>query len=121
MDTGDRERAAREFVDAVSGPGTWDKRPPQVRAMVLDDLATAPGDPAKQPHLSCDDIRAIGTPMLLVRGERSPKRYVDMVAALHACKTALAAPVVIPNASHSMNRDNPAAFNAAVMEFLARH
>jgi pimeloyl-ACP methyl ester carboxylesterase len=32
------------------------------------------------------------------------------------------APIVsIPDAAHAMHRDNPAAFNTAVLDFLARH
>lgn len=121
MATGDRERAAREFTDAVVGPGTWDKRPAEVKRMLLDNLGTGIGDPGHKPRITCDDIRRQDVPILVVRGERSPRRYIEMATALHACQPTQPAPVVVPNASHSMNRDNPAVFNAAVLEFLARH
>jgi pimeloyl-ACP methyl ester carboxylesterase len=42
-----------------------------------------------------------------------------MFAAMRACHRALAPPVTIAGAAHGMQRDNPAAFNAAVMAFLA--
>jgi pimeloyl-ACP methyl ester carboxylesterase len=43
-----------------------------------------------------------------------------MYAAMGTCRP-IAEPIVIPNAAHAMNRDNPAAFNAAVLDFLARN
>jgi pimeloyl-ACP methyl ester carboxylesterase len=42
-----------------------------------------------------------------------------MYQAMRKCKD-IPEPVVIPNAAHAMHRDNPAAFNAAVLSFLAR-
>ncbi len=29
--------------------------------------------------------------------------------------------IIIPNAAHAMNRENPEPFNAAVLDFLAAH
>jgi pimeloyl-ACP methyl ester carboxylesterase len=39
---------------------------------------------------------------------------------MRTCKQ-LAAPIVIPNASHGMHRDNPQAFNSTVVDFLGAH
>jgi pimeloyl-ACP methyl ester carboxylesterase len=43
-----------------------------------------------------------------------------MFAAMRKCKE-LAAPIVIPNGAHGMHRENPTAFETAVMDFLARN
>ena len=42
-----------------------------------------------------------------------------MSAAMRKCKD-VPEPIVIPNAAHAMMRDNPAAFNAALADFLKR-
>jgi pimeloyl-ACP methyl ester carboxylesterase len=56
--------------------------------------------------------------MLLVTGENSPGRYGEMFAAMRACHATIPHPVTIPDAAHAMHRDNPAVFNAVVLEFL---
>jgi pimeloyl-ACP methyl ester carboxylesterase len=115
---GEVDRAAREFVDALAGPGAWARRPPEQKQWFLDNIATAV-DTGESPPLACGDVAALALPLLLVTGERSPPRYREMFAAMRACNAALPSPVTIPDATHAMQRDNPAGFNAAVMEFLA--
>jgi pimeloyl-ACP methyl ester carboxylesterase len=118
---GDNERAAREFVDALGGPGTWAKRTPEQQQMVLDNLGTAAGDTGERPLVSCADFAKFDFPVLLITGQRSPKRYPEMFVALRNCKPSLPAPLVTPNAAHAMNRENPTAFNSYVLEFLAKN
>lgn len=115
------EKAAQEFVDALGGPGTWMKRTPQQRQMVLDNMGTASGDTGERPAIACSDIAKFNFPVLLVNGERSPKRYGEMFSAMRACNPSLSAPLIIPNAAHAMNRENPSAFNSVVLDFLGRH
>ena len=73
-----------------------------------------------RPTLTCDEIGQFSFPIFLVTGEKSPKRYGEMSAAMRRCGKA-PEPVVIPNAGHIMQTQNPTAFNAALIEFLARH
>ena len=67
----------------------------------------------------CRRMRAKGlaVPILLLTGDKSRMRHATMFAAMRQCKS-IAAPVVISNAGHAAHRDNPAAFNAAVLAFL---
>lgn len=60
-------------------------------------------------------------PVMLVSGERSPKRYGAMLAAMRACNPAIPPLVTIPGAAHAMHRDNPEAFNAVVLNFVAHN
>jgi pimeloyl-ACP methyl ester carboxylesterase len=67
-----------------------------------------------------DQVRSVRVPTLLITGQRSPglfHRLTDRLEELlpHTER------VVIPEASHIMHEDNPTAFNAAVLAFLARH
>jgi len=118
--TGDIEKAAREFTDALNGPGAWEKRPAGQKQITLDNLGTAT-DSGERPKVSCGDIQKFNFPVLLLNGERSPKRYGEMMAAMRQCKPDIPAPVVVPKAAHSMNRENPEFFNQAVLDFLKKH
>jgi len=118
--TGDIDMAARVFVDSLGGSGTWAKRTPDQKQILFDNLGTTVADTGERPPTTCAQIQKFDFPILLLNGERSPKRYGEMFAAMRKCKS-IAEPILIPNAAHAMNRDNPPAFNAAVLDFLARN
>jgi esterase len=118
--TGDTDMAARVFVESLSGPGSWAKRPPEQKQILFDNMGTALADTGERLPTTCAQIQKFDFPILLLNGERSPKRYGEMFKAMRNCKN-LAEPILIPNAAHAMNRDNPPAFNAAVLDFLARN
>ena len=116
---GNVERAAREFVDALGGAGAWERRPMDQKQIFIDNLATAV-DTGEFPAIACADIERFDFPVLLITGERSPRRYPAMFAAMRACRASIPAPVTIAGAAHAMHRENPVSFNAVVLEFLAR-
>ena len=117
--TGNLELAAQVFADSQGGPGTWSKRTPEQKQIVFDNLGTALKATGRPPT-TCEQIVKFNFPILLLNGERSPRRYGEMFAAMRKCKD-IPEPIIIPNAAHSMNRDNPPAFNAAVFDFLSRY
>jgi esterase len=117
---GDKEKAGQAFTDGLNGPGTWAKRSALQKQILLDNLGTGV-DSGERGHITCADISRFSFPILALTGERSPKRYPEGFAAARGCNPAFPAAVVIPNAAHAMNRDNPEAFNAVVLDFLARH
>jgi 3-oxoadipate enol-lactonase len=67
-----------------------------------------------------DRLKEIKSPIQIIVGEQDAGTPVAMSQAIHA-----AAPgselVIIPNASHLSNVEQPAAFDAALTGFLARH
>ena len=113
------ESAVRVWVDSLGGAGAWDRLPEARKQVVLDNLGTALVVDGR-PVTTCEQIAKFDFPILLLTGERSPKRYGEMYAAMRKCKN-IAEPTVIPNAAHTMHRDNPTAFNVAVLDFLARN
>jgi len=115
---GDEERAARRFVDALGGPGTWDRRTAEQRQMLLDNIATGPAC-AERPRFTRDQLASLDRPMLLVTGAKSPHRYALMLAEMTRINRNVRALATIAGAAHAMNRENPAAFNDAVTIFLA--
>ena len=120
LERGDTERAAREFADALGGPGAWAKRTPEQKQIALDNMATAL-DPQDDPGLSIADISGLDFPIFLVCGEQSPKRFHEMAEAMRRCNGRIPEPQIIPNAAHAMHRENPGAFNRVVLDFLSKH
>jgi pimeloyl-ACP methyl ester carboxylesterase len=119
----DTERAMRLFVDGMSGPGSFDKLAPERAAIVMRNAPAMKAlllssDPF--PNLSKDRARRLKIPTLVVTSERAIRihRLVDEEIAR---VLPLAEAVTIPDAGHSSARDNPAAFNEAVLKFLQAH
>jgi pimeloyl-ACP methyl ester carboxylesterase len=70
--------------------------------------------------LSGEAIGKFQFPILMLTGETSPGRYGQMFRAMWDCLPgSVGEPTVIANAAHGMHRDNPQAFNAAVLGFLS--
>jgi pimeloyl-ACP methyl ester carboxylesterase len=118
--TGDFEKAAREFVDKRLGSGTWEKMPARAKQGTLDNIGTV-AETAPRPKIGCADIQKLNFPVLLLSGERSQKSYGMMIAAMRQCKPDIPAPVIVPNGTHGMHRDNPEFFNKSVLDFLNQH
>ncbi|MGJ4953509.1 alpha/beta fold hydrolase [Bradyrhizobium sp. HKCCYLS20291] len=116
---GDREGAIKGFVEALNGPKGWDELSQEEKTILLDNIGTAMR-PEQRPSLSCEVIAKFQFPVLLLNGEKSPKRYAEMFEAMRKCSTTnVAEAVVIRGASHAMNRQEPAVFNAVVEAFLS--
>ncbi len=118
--TGDAEAAAREFVDSLGGPGTWSRRSPEQRQILLDNIHTGPAC-AQRPRLTRADVASLDLPILPLTGAKSPPRYALILEAMRTANRRVSDIVTIESAAHAMNRDNALAFNAAVLDFLARH
>ena len=116
---GEIDRGVQAWFDSLNGSGTWSRLAAERKGMILDNLRTAL-KLERRPVTTCEEIARLDFPVLLLNGERSPPRYPAMFAAMRKCKE-LAAPIVTPNAAHGMHRENPIAFEAAVMDFLARN
>ena len=116
--TGDTLYAARAFTESLGGPGAWERRTPEQRQMLLDNIATGPAC-AERPQWTRDELASLRGPLLLVTGARSPPRYPLMLAELMRGNPRVAGLVTIADAAHAMNRENAAAFNQAVLAFLA--
>jgi pimeloyl-ACP methyl ester carboxylesterase len=116
---GAREAALKAYIEALTVPGRWEQLGPEQKSILFDNVATAIR-PEVRPSVSREAIRKFQFPILLLTGERSPNRYGEMLRAMRDClPESVGEPIIIPNASHGMNRENPQAFNAAVLGFLS--
>ena len=116
---GDTDGGLAVFVDALGGPGAWEGLSERARGAMRDNAGTLLGQlRERRPPFARADAEAIGAPTLLVGAERSPPAYAEILDALERSLGDVRR-VTIAGASHAMNRGNPAAFNAAVLDFLA--
>lgn len=118
---GHLEEGVRIFIDGVSGKqGAFDHIPPVGQQRMLDnarELAAETVSPGYFTGLTPQQAESITVPMLLLRGENSPRMFhliLDRLAqALPGARQA-----TIPNASHSIPSNNPEAYNQVVMDFF---
>lgn len=116
LKAGDTEAALEFYIDDLNGRGAWKARAEPDRQVVRDNAWTITG-PLHADIVGCDDLRAMRMPILLVEGEKGVPSLRRLLAEAQKCAPA-ARRVLIPGAGHRMNRDNPAAFEAALADFL---
>lgn len=120
---GDDQGAMRILVDGFAGAGRFDLLPPEGRAVAMQNsrffkAATLSSDPF--PELSKGKARRLNIPTLIVTGENTIKlhKFINEELARLLPK---ADRVTIAQAGHGSARENPQAFNEAVLKFLAKH
>jgi pimeloyl-ACP methyl ester carboxylesterase len=115
---GDIDGGLQIFVDAVSGPGAWERTPEIAKQFTRDNAMTLLGQihETREPFTRAA-AQAIKAPTLLVLGGASPPMFGHINEALVAAIPD-ARRVTIPDATHTMNVIKPAAYNEAVLAFL---
>ena len=123
LESGNREEGLRRFVDAVTGPGSFDNFPQSVRTELVEKQAPALRlhltELSALPPLDCGDLGKLKLPTLLVTGERSPAMFLLITAELEGCLEG-ESQVMVPNAGHGLHEANPTFYNQTVMAFLMR-
>jgi non-heme chloroperoxidase len=115
----------RIFFDALHGRGQFDRLPAPARADLLahafelrHEMLAERGD--YSPPVTCPDLGRITTPILLVRGDRTPKIFQLITDELARCLQSDTT-VTIPGAGYPVHAGNPAYYNTLVMRFLMTH
>jgi pimeloyl-ACP methyl ester carboxylesterase len=112
----------RILVDGFAGTRRFDNLPPEARAAVMQNsrffkAVTVYSDPA--PHFSKESVKQLRIPILIITGENTFKlpRVInqELERLLPNAERA-----TIPNAGHGSPRENPQAFNEAVLRFLTK-
>lgn len=121
--TGDDQGAMRILVDGFGGAGRFDALPPEGRAVAMQNArffraSTLSADPF--PPLSKARVERLDMPVLIVTGENTIRLHKFVNEEL-ARILPNARRVTIPRAGHGSARENPQAFNDAVIEFLQNH
>ena len=116
---GKTEEGLTVVAEHTGGPGAWAKRSEARKTVNRDNATTLLGQINEQrsPYAKAE-AQSIRTRTLLAGGDQSQPQFGRILDALEATMPN-ATRVTIPKAAHSVQADNPAAFNAAVLAFLA--
>ncbi len=115
----DRATVAKKAWEMTNGPQTWDRMSDWPRQMIADNIGTMAADqPVEVMPLTCDDLRRLAMPVMLVKSEGAAASYVATMSAASTCRPDWPPAVVVPNARHNMFLDNPSFFSAALLDFL---
>ena len=123
---GDSVGALRTYYDAeIGGRGSFDNLSPQSRAHVLAHTFEMRREMLANrdqyfPIMSCAELGRITTPVLLVRGNRSPQLFQLISDELARCLSNDTT-AIVPNAGHLIHAGNPAYYNQVVLRYLASH
>ena len=120
---GNDRDAMRFLVDIFGGPGTFDRMTPEAAGIAMQNAkffkaATLSKD--HSPDVSREKVRRLRIRILIVSGENTFPMAKLIVKELERVLPD-ADRIVIPNAGHASPRQNPAAFNEAVLNFLSKH
>ena len=118
---GKTEEGLTVIAEHTAGPGAWAKRSEARKAVNRDNARTLLGQQKEQrkPY-SRGEAAGIRLRTLLVGGDQSQPQFGVILDALEKTMPN-ARRVTIPRAAHSVQADNPADFNAAVLDFLGGH
>lgn len=119
FEKGDMEGGLQYFTDDVYGPGAWKRRSEESRQLARDNAWTVIPMAKDSDIVSCDDLRGMTMPVLLIASENGPGWLGTILNEAAKCLPS-SSRVMIPNAAHEMNLDNPAAFGRALVDFLSR-
>jgi pimeloyl-ACP methyl ester carboxylesterase len=123
---GDSVTGIRTFYDAVSGGrGRFDNLPAATRADLLAHAFEMRREMLANrrdysPPISCAELGRVTTPVLLVRGDRSPPVFQHITDELARCLQSDTT-VIIPGAGHPPHAGNPSYYNQVVLRFIMTH
>ena len=120
FEKGDDQEAMRILIDAFTGTGSFDNLPPKAREVAMQNSRFFKANTSSfdaLPNLSKDKVKRLRIPILIVTGENTIKMH-KLVNAELARLLPNAEQATIPKAGHGSPRENPQAFNEAVMKFL---
>jgi pimeloyl-ACP methyl ester carboxylesterase len=121
LQKGNAVQATKLLSALVSGEPVeaFDKLPPALQELLLDNARTLPLLFAGPPEaVSREALAGLKMPALVVGGERTPLIF-QKTNEVVARSIPGSREFVVPNASHAMSYGNPAAFNDAVLAFIA--
>ena len=116
---GDVDGGLAYFLDALEGPGAWNRLPATPKQLLRDNAMTLIGQARdNRPPFSKADAEAIEMPTLFIGGART-KGTLPVVLQALAAHVPDSRTAMIPGATHPMFEQAPQKFCEIVLEFLA--
>jgi pimeloyl-ACP methyl ester carboxylesterase len=122
VQAGSVERAAEGLIDWVEGePGGFRRMPQETQNELLTNAATAgPTYAVPAPRVTCEQLRSLRFPVLVLRGEQTRPWYRLIAEATANCIGG-AETAIIPAARHLTIVENPSGTASLVLTFIGRH
>jgi pimeloyl-ACP methyl ester carboxylesterase len=121
--TGDFKKAAKLLQEGVFQlrPGEFDSLPRALQTVLLDNARVVPLLLAAPPPpvITCDMLKDFTRPTLVMRGEKTLPFYALISEAITKCVPG-ARQVILQNVNQDGPYRDPAAFTAAILEFLSK-
>ena len=118
------EKGVEIFIGGVLGDSLYFSKAPQLeKDIMMDNTLELRGIVLTEnlfPSVSCDDIKKLKIPVLLITGDRSPQIFTSIINELDSClnNNELA---ILSNSSHGLEYENPLEFNKIVLDFINKH
>ncbi len=118
---GDIDGGLITFLDAIEGPGAWQRLARVAKDMLRDNARTLLGqiNEQRQPYARAE-AEAISVPTLFIGGADTTG-WLPVVLQALAAHVPGARTVMLPNATHLMMFEARERFSTAVLDFLADH
>ena len=118
------EKAENVFLSGVMGDSLYYlKLSQKTRDIMMDNWLELRGfvfgKPAFPP-ITCDELKKLKTPVLLLKGDRSPLWLTLIANEIDKCLVNKE-DAIIPQSSHGMEYENPGEFNRVVLGFINKH
>lgn len=121
---GNNEKAISVFIAGVTGDTSfYSKIPVEEQKKLLENILELRGVALGKnsfPPITCDDLKKIKTPVLIMSGQFSPPFFTVTNEQLNKCLPNKEA-VILANASHGLEFENPVDFNRIVLGFIDKH
>ena len=122
--SGDNQKGVSVFVGGVTGDSSFfSKMPPEAQAMVMSNVLELRGIALSKnifPPITCADLKKIKTPVLLMTGEKTLLLFNAINEELNKCLSNKEK-VILSNATHGLEMENPVDFNKIVLAFIDKH
>ena len=122
----DEEKAVSKFLDAVTDDSLYFSNLPQrhreiLMANTLELRGVLLGKRKDvNPTVTCDDLKKIKTPVLLLGGDKSPSRFSLIFNTMEPCLSNKER-ATLSNTNHGLEMENPVEFNKIVLGFIDKH
>ena len=122
--SGNNEKGVSVFIGGVTGDSSFfSKIPPEAQSMIMNNVLELRGIALTKnifPPVSCDDLKKIKTPVLIMTGEKTLPLFRIINEELSRCLTNKEK-IILPNATHGLEMENPVDFNKIVLAFIDKH
>ena len=122
--SGNNEKGVSIFMSGVSGDTSlYSKLPQEVRDQMMENVFELRGIALAKnifPPVSCDSLKKIKTPVLIMTGQNTLVLFKAVNEELNKCLTNREK-VILPNATHGLELENPVDFNKIVLTFIDKH